>query len=133
MPTWIGGEIVPIPSYVKRCSGSIGRRDPGERPARGYPDISVPGQTVGNWEFPTDVGYFRLDLPDAGILTVEEDLRGGLPEDPALVMAFGFSNGESSILVELRLQIPHAWGSGTCLPPQSPPQDAGIEAAVRGI
>ena len=44
--------------------------------------------------------YFRLDLPDAGILTIEEGRLGYLLDDPELVMAFGFPNGESSIRAE---------------------------------
>ena len=44
--------------------------------------------------------YFRLDLPDAGILTIEEGRLGDLPDDPELVRAFGFPNGESSIRAE---------------------------------
>ena len=67
---------------------------------------------TGNWEFPTDVDYFRLDLPDAGILTIEEDLLGDLPDDPALVMAFGFPNGESSIWAERAYQFLTGGGSG---------------------
>lgn len=35
----------------------------------GAAPISVPEQVTGNLEFPTDVDYFRLDLPDVGILT----------------------------------------------------------------
>ena len=46
------------------------------------------------------MGYFRLDLPDAGILTIEEGWLGDLPDDPELVRAFGFPNGESSIRTE---------------------------------
>lgn len=60
---------------------------------------------TGNWEFPTDVDYFRLDLPDAGILTIEKDLLGGFPDDPALVMAFSFPNRESSIWAERAYQF----------------------------
>ena len=42
----------------------------------------------------------RLDLPDAGILTIEEGWLGDLPDDPELVMAFGFPKGEGSIRAE---------------------------------
>ena len=77
--------------------------------------------------------YFRLDLPDWGILTIEKDLLGGFPDDPALVMAFGFPNGESSIWAERAYQFLTGGGSGgPARPPQSPPRDAGIEAVLRG-
>lgn len=93
------GEIVPPVSYgiaaaVQSEAAILANALPGAT------RISVPGQMTGNWEFPTDVDYFRLDLPDTGILTTEKDLLGGFPDDPALVMAFGFPSGESSIWAE---------------------------------
>ena len=97
--TWIGGEIVPPVSYgIAEAAQSEAAILANALP--GATQIVVPGQVTRNWEFPTDVDHFRLDLPDWGILTIEKDLLGDLPDDPALAMAFGFPNGKSSIWVE---------------------------------
>ena len=109
--TRIGGEIVPAVSY-----GSVAAAQSEAailaNALPGATRISVPGQMTGNWEFPTDVDYFRLDLPDAGILAIEKDLLGGFPDDPALVMAFGFPNGESPIWAERAYLFLTGGGSG---------------------
>lgn len=103
MPTWIGGEIVPLVSYGIAAAAQSEAAILANA-LLGATRISVPGRVTGNWEF-TDVDYFRLDLPDAGVLTLEEDLLGDLSDDSVLVMAFGFPNGESSIWAEEDSQL----------------------------
>ena len=70
----------------------------------------------------------RLDLPDAGILTIEEGRLGDLPDDWELAMAFGFPNGESSIRAEEDSRIPHdlCRPSGDMLPERGRGEDFSI-------